>query len=167
MWICPECTFSNHDDVDVCAMCRHSRVAAPDPDPGPGNGRDDSTPPTRRRYGWRMILPNHTIVPLEVTGRPLVVGRASEGPIGRVLQLFGQVSQEQLTLEVRDDSLTIFRSERATNPTFEFPAAVDANDPLLQSPPGVLPRRRDLRAGESVELCLAQCCFIRIERGEA
>lgn len=159
MWTCPDCKGTNFDEADVCPTCGYSRVEDPAP--------TDSTPRPTRRHGWRMILPNHTIVPLEVTGRPLVVGRASEGPIGRVLQLFAHVSEEQLTLEIRDGSLTIFRSEEATNPTFEFPATNDANDPALQNPPVILPRRRDLRAGEAVELCLAQCCFIRIDRGDA
>lgn len=162
-WSCLDCLTVNADDVEVCQICGGPRgqveesATAPIDDAAPGGSK----------HGWRMTLPNYTVVPLPVTGRALVVGRSSEGPIGRVLQLFEHVSKSHVTLEVHEDSLTILPSDAVTNPTFLFPDTRVADDPALSQPPDVLPRRLSLGVEDSAVLCLGQCCFVRIDRGEA
>lgn len=117
-------------------------------------------------YGWRLTLPNHLRLPL-VNGS-YAVGRSSRGVLGDSLRLFGQVSKHHLTLEVATDILRVYVLPEK-NPVFTQPAgdSVDRAQlgltELLPGEPVVL-RAGD---GDAVTLLIAQCCFLKIDRGEA
>ena len=117
------------------------------------------------RYGWRMTLPNHAIVPLEI-GK-LELGRATRDPIGPVLQLFQHVSRHHVTLNVTQDVVMAYVAESAGNPVFavreDDSGASAAERYQLRS----VTRSTSIDKAGRMTLCLGQCCFIRIDRGEA
>lgn len=158
-WSCEDCGFSNPEGVDKCSQCGSQR---------PGTRVSDTAPLSEHagpRHGWRLTLPNHVTVPLN--DGEFLVGRATEGLVGQVLQLFDTVSREHLRLNVTADHLEVILNPTATSPTFEY-AAPDAGQPELATPRPLKPNRvRALSTSDSLTLCLGQCCFIRIDRGEA
>lgn len=136
-----------------------------------GNPWASNSPPpaastsTRGRHGWRMTLPNYATVPLEV-GK-LDLGRATHDPIGPVLQLFQHVSRHHVTLNVTEEVVTVYVAQGAGNPVFtvrEDPSRDEAAERFLLKP---VTRSTSIDRTGQMTLCLGQCCFIRIDRGEA
>lgn len=120
-----------------------------------------------KTFGWRLTLPNHMAMTL---GDGLfTLGRATAGLPGQVLELFSQVSREHLNLEVLPDTLRVW-ALADKNPSFAYPAS-EASSPDDQLHPTLLQPGDPvvLRAGgtDSLVVQLAQCCFIKIDRGEA
>jgi hypothetical protein len=106
-------------------------------------------------------LPNHTTIPL--TEGAVTVGRDSPGVIGGVLQYFPHVHREHLKLNVRADSLDYTVPKRAANPVFQYYPGNDEPERLDLDTPIAL----DAQVDNERVFCLGQCCFIRIDRGEA
>lgn len=116
------------------------------------------------RHGWRMTLPNHAVVPLEEG--MLAVGRATLGPIGPVLQLFPHVSRHHVTLNVTEDMVMVYVAEGASNPVFTVRrASSSASSERHQLRP--VTRSASIDRHGQMTLCLGQCCFIHIDRGQA
>lgn len=151
-WTCQDCGRQNAADRDKCEWCLQPApltIAPPPPPPG-------------QWIGWRLTLPNHVRVPLPEG--VLQVGRETDGIIGVVLSLFAHVHRHHLTLAVKPDTITV-QVPKGKNPVFEFPEHVDVNDPATAFAPREV-RVRQLGTSDAVTLCLGQCCFIRIDRGE-
>lgn len=117
-----------------------------------------------QRYGWRMTLPNHAVVPLQV-GK-LELGRATPDPIGPVLQLFQHVSRHHVTLNVTEEMVNVYVAQTANNPVFTVSggSSLGAAERYQLKP---ITRLASIDTGRQLTLCLGQCCFIRIDRGEA
>lgn len=155
MWTC-FCGANNNETTnpDVCINGHPREAAASTPPP---------ESPITTRHGWRLTLPNHVVVPLAEGSHH--IGRGSQGMVGQVLRLFTHVHHDHLTLNVTSDGVDII-VERGKNPVFEYPEAVDPHAPVEASQPSELRGQRSLTRHDARTLCLGQCCFIRIDRGE-
>lgn len=153
-WDCPTCGYYNEADTKQCGSCGGRNPALPPVAPTPS--------PDATRHGWRLWLPNHVVVPLAEGSHD--IGRKSGGEVGAVLCLFPHVSRVHLELNVTPRSLEVYPLPN-TNPVFTFDEAsgsgTDPREPILvEAGLTVLP-------GQGRTFCLGQCCFIRIDRGEA
>lgn len=154
---CPSCGKPVDATARNCPRCgapiNHPEPPRLDPEPV-------------RRHGWRLTLPNHVRVALE--DGAIRIGRESDGITGEVLQLFSQVSREHLLLEVRPETLRV-RVDDDKNPVFLYrdgePTLAQRNRPSVLEPGRIETLQAD--SGTSLTLCMGQCCFIKIDRGEA
>jgi hypothetical protein len=146
----------------VCPNCRAPRHPAGGPADAPGAaGAGAARAAARGRHGWRLTLPNHAVVRLNPG---LVrVGRASEGTIGDVLQYFPHVHREHLSLNVHNTTLELKVPKKVTNPVFLY--SPESPEPGRLEPGGSV--ALDDTVSNTCIVCLGQCCFIKIDRGEA
>ena len=112
-------------------------------------------PATGGVHGWRLMLPDFSVVPL-ATGTHKI-GRGSTLPgIARVLGFFPDVSRVQLELDVTSQTLEVHVPRRSHTSVFRVNG--DKFSPIKTQMMGM---------GDAWTLCLGQSCFVRIDRGVA
>lgn len=149
MWECSVCPAENGPDATQCYNCGTPRAIL------------EHVPP---RHHWRITLPNHVPVPLP-EGH-IAIGRQTPGPIGSVLQLFEHVSRHHLDLDVTPEELRV-SPVADTNPVFTFADGGDLARPETAFHPRRMSHTESVAPHETLTLCLGQCCFVRLDRGEA
>lgn len=154
-WQCRRCGHpGNPPSQTSCGVCHRERDTAPLQPKGQlveGQG----TPTNGGVHGWRITLPDFSVVPLAKGTH--VIGRGGAQPdIARVLRRFADVSRMQLELDVTSQTLEVHVPSPSGTSVFR----VDG-DQFTQI------KTQTMGLADAWTLCLGQSCFVRIDRGVA
>ena len=152
-WACSMCGYTKNPLAEAnCGDCRNARAGLLRPEPEAE--ADHVAPPSGGLHGWRITLPDFSVLPLP-PGQHIVGRGHTLSDRARVLRQFADVSRVQLELDVTAQTLEV----NVPGPsTVVFLVEGDEYRPITTQTMG---------PGDAWTLCLGQNCFVRIDRGVA